>query len=535
MDEKSPEQRVNDPTKVGYGPARTAIIRGEGATPSEQYLAKIADKSFLNLWSYPNTFIDKRSAGKGDGKELCDLLVVCGDHILIFSDKSISWPSGEDTALAWKRWYKRAILKSVDQIRGAERWITKFPDRIFINSQCSQRIPITLPSPDRRKIYGIVVALGAGEACKNFFKASTGSLLIHPDTKGEHHWTGENIIPFVVGDVDPNGPFVNVLDDATLDIVLGELDTISDLTHYLAKKERLIRSGTLISAAGEEELVAYYMTHMNSSGEHDFTKPDGKDLGEAFVSFDVGFYEGLMQNKQYQAKKEADKVSYVWDRLIEEFTNNMLAGTTIVPDGMPLALSEIERGIRHMALVPRYKRRLFGEAILDALEKSRDADQFTRSFLPGPGDADQDTAFFFMTMAVPKFELPDGYDGYRKVRRKFLEVYAYALAEKFRNLKRVVGIATETRAEIAKGGSSEDLIVVEPREWTEEFLSELATAKRELNIMQEENFKPYLSNQAPEFPEVKVEGSQIDAPKLNRKQRRALAAKARKGKSGVTI
>ena len=28
------------------------------------------------------------------GKELCDLLVVCGDDILIFSDKSIKWSSG---------------------------------------------------------------------------------------------------------------------------------------------------------------------------------------------------------------------------------------------------------------------------------------------------------------------------------------------------------------------------------------------------------------------------------------------------------
>jgi hypothetical protein len=79
----------------------------------------------------------------------------------------------------------------------------------------------------------------------------------------------------VIGDVDPDGPFVHVLDDSTLDIVLGELDTIVDLSAYLTKKEQLVRSGTLLTAAGEEDLLAYYMTHMNSSGEHDFTKPDG--------------------------------------------------------------------------------------------------------------------------------------------------------------------------------------------------------------------------------------------------------------------
>lgn len=445
LEKQSPEQRPNDPTTVQYGPARPAIVRSEGVTPSERYLAKIADKSFLNLWSYPNTFIDKRAGGKGTGKELCDLLVVCGDHILIFSDKTVGWPDGDGTVLAWKRWYKRAIQKSVDQIRGAERWIAQFPDRIFIDPQCTQRLPIDLPPPERRKVHGIVVALGAGAACKKHYNTGRGSLFIHPEIKGDAHWQGDSAMPFVIGDVDPNGPFVNVLDDATLDIVLGELDTITDFTEYLAKKENLIRSGRLVSAAGEEELVAYYMTHMNPAGEHDFTKPDGTELGDAHVSFDVGFYDDLIKNRQYLAKKEADKISYAWDALIEQFTKNMLAGTTIVPDGMPPELSELEKGIRHMALVPRYKRRLFGEAILDALEKSKNTDRFTRSLLPGPSDPQRDTAFFFMTLAIPKFELAEGYEGYRKARRKLLEVYAFALAEKFRELKRVVGIVACTR------------------------------------------------------------------------------------------
>ena len=100
-------------------------------------------------------------------------------------------------------------------------------------------------------------------------------MLIAPGVKENAHWEGEHVAPFVVGDVDPSGAFVHVLDEATLDIVLGELDTITDFTAYLSKKENLIRSGRLISAAGEEELAAYYMTHMNSVGEHDFTKPDG--------------------------------------------------------------------------------------------------------------------------------------------------------------------------------------------------------------------------------------------------------------------
>jgi hypothetical protein len=527
-----PESRPNDPAKVKYGPAQSAITRGKGFTPSEEYLAKLADRSFLNLWSYPNTFIDKKTKGKGDGKELCDLLIVCGNHILIFSDKTVAWPGGNDSKLSWSRWYKRAILKSVDQIRGAERWIAQFPERIFLDRGCTQPLPLKLPPPERRKVHGIVVALGAAEACKKHFNGGSGSLLIHPEIKGDAHWNGDNVLPFVVGDVDPDGPFVNVLDEATFEIALGELDTITDFTDYLDKKEKLVRSGSLVSAAGEEDLVAYYMTHMNSSGEHDFTKPDGNGLGKTdHVSFDVGFYDALLKNKQYQAKKSADDVSYVWDRLIEEFTNNMLAGTTIVPEGTPFVLSEIEQGIRHMALVPRYKRRLFGAAVIDALEKSNTVDRFTRSLLPGPNDAERETGFFFMTLAIPKFNLPDGYEGYRTVRRKFLEIYGFALLEKYRGLKRVVGIATESRKEIAKGGSSEDLIVIEPGEWTPAFLQQVEEAKKKLDIMQEGKYKPYLSDQEPEFPDIPtISNSQPNSQRLNRKQRRALAAKSRSRK-----
>jgi hypothetical protein len=164
-----PAGRLSDPRKVEYPPARPAVLRSLGTTLSERYLAKLADCSFLNLWSYPNTFIDKKIGGKGDGKELCDLLVVCGDHILIFSIKAIVWPGGANEQIAWKRWYKRAIAKSVDQIRGAERWIAQFPDRIFLDRQCTQRLPLPIPPPERRKIHGIVVALGAGDACKEFF------------------------------------------------------------------------------------------------------------------------------------------------------------------------------------------------------------------------------------------------------------------------------------------------------------------------------------------------------------------------------
>ena len=158
--------------------ATPAIERAAGKTKSERYLTSLAERSFLDLLSYPNVFVDRRSnGGKSDGKELCDLLVVCGDHVLIFSDKSIAWPAVDDPELAWSRWFRRAVKKSADQVRGAERWITKHSDRLFLDPACSKPFPIELPPADRRRVHAIVVALGVASIS---VMAAGVSRLTHP-------------------------------------------------------------------------------------------------------------------------------------------------------------------------------------------------------------------------------------------------------------------------------------------------------------------------------------------------------------------
>jgi hypothetical protein len=325
--------------------------------------------------------------------------------------------------------------------------------------------------------------------------------MIVPSIQGSAHCSNDPVLPFFIGDVDPSGSFIHVLDDATLDIVLHELDTITDLTAYLTKKERLIRSGQLIVACGEEDLLAYYMTHMSSEGVHDFTKLDGSNLGPTdVIGLQAGFHAHMMRHPQYLAKKQADENSYVWDSLIEAFTTHMLDGTTIVPDGQPFVLSNLEEGVRHMAIVPRDLRRMLGDAILDALRKSTKADRFARGFLPRPGDPEQDTGFFFMTLSVPGFELAGGYEQYRSARRAMLEIYAFSFLQKNPKLKQVVGIATEPP--MRGRGSSEDLIVVyAPEEWTADFLMNLEEQKKICNIVQPGNYTEY-AIQGNEFPEI---------------------------------
>jgi hypothetical protein len=80
------------------------------------------------------------------------------------------------------------------------------PDKIYLDKECTKPFPFQLPPVERRKVYGIIVALGAGNACKEFFGEGTGSLVIVSEIKGDQHLKGENIVPFTIGDIDPDGP-----------------------------------------------------------------------------------------------------------------------------------------------------------------------------------------------------------------------------------------------------------------------------------------------------------------------------------------
>ena len=83
-----------------------------GVTPSEVYLARLCGTTFLRMWSYPHLYKDQGKKGGGDGKELCDLLVVFGEHLLIFSDKDIELRDDTEIEVAWPRWYRKAVLES---------------------------------------------------------------------------------------------------------------------------------------------------------------------------------------------------------------------------------------------------------------------------------------------------------------------------------------------------------------------------------------------------------------------------------------
>jgi hypothetical protein len=101
------------------GQEREPIEKADGVTAAEKYLGRLCERSFLSLWSYPGLFRDQgKPQNGGHGKEICDLLVVFDQHIIIFSDKHCRFQNSGNVELDWQRWFRKAVQKSAEQAWG---------------------------------------------------------------------------------------------------------------------------------------------------------------------------------------------------------------------------------------------------------------------------------------------------------------------------------------------------------------------------------------------------------------------------------
>ena len=447
------------------------IHRRDGTTSAERYLKRLCDHSFLSLWSHAGVYRDQFDSPTAKiGKEVCDLLVVFQEHIIIFSDKDCVYPDGENEELNWRRWYQRAIQESAKQIWGAERWIKSKPQRLFIDSGCTQRFPYPLPDPTTAIIHRIIVAHGASEKCKAALGGS-GSLMMVSTMLESAQATNvaESSRPFTIGQVDPAKGYVHVFDDTSLEIVMRTQDTITDFVQYLTKKERFMTGGTAVFAAGEEELLAYYLRDINADGEHDFIVP--ADLnGLAIVE---GLWDEFIHSPEYRAQQKANQVSYIWDRLIEQFNNHILGGTQYytTPPGIEFS----ERNIRFLAREPRTRRRFLAQSLVDLIEKTPSSMKQARVIEPSrPGDP------YFVILILPH---PNGmpYEVYRERRRDLLEAYIMCTKSLYPQALDIVGIATENDPEAEH--RSEDALYLDARGWTEEQQANARSFQQDIGLL----------------------------------------------------
>jgi hypothetical protein len=265
----------------------------------------------------------------------------------------------------------------------------------------------------------------------------------------------EGEVPLTFGDFGKG--FVHVLDEWSLDVVMNELDTISDFVKYLADKEALYERGvlTMFSSGGEEDLLAFYLHQGRQFPE----EPD-------FLVLDGALWSTLIKKPEWGRRKEADKVSYAWDRLIETLygdfsSQNMLVS---VHRFSATSLTDTERVLRAMAREDRFNRRMLSEALLEFLESAQSRGIGARMVLSLSG-----VKYVFLAR-------PFGEGRQRRMEELALRCFvARGLETRART---VIGIATE-RPEPGKGHSLDALYLDKP-EWTEEDQRNLKLIREEL-------------------------------------------------------
>jgi hypothetical protein len=482
-------------------------------TPSERYLSALSQRSFLSLWSFPNLYTDEGKKGeKGVGRELCDLLVVFGDNVLIFSDKHCAYKDTNNVAVDWPRWYRKAVRASFSQIYGAESWLSRFPARIFLDPECSKPLPIALPDPGKRRVHRLAVTRGAMEACHAFFGAkSIASLRISNDPAAG----SAGYYPFTAGVGEIGKPFVHVLDEYTLDVLFKHLDTVTDFVGYLSKKESFFSAaGRLVTADGEEQLLGIYLTKLNAEGDHDIVLAEPIPSDVDFIWINEGIWESVSTNKQLHMKASADEVSYTWDRLIETFVSKSdpaLIGPTVAKEDEH---RNLELSLRAMASESRFSRRNLARSFRDVYERARPNRTYARVM---PSHTNADLVYVLLAQGRPD---DISYDEYRKYRIARLSAYVHVAPLRARHVRRVVGIAFDSPVDPPRGGS-EDLIYWEIEAWTPDLENHARETQRELGILLDENvqIQNYRDKEYPDLPQK--QGKSEQNKRLRRRKEKA--------------
>lgn len=445
-----------------------------GLTPSERILAQLSRRAFLSLWTFPNLHTDEGfKAGSKSPKEFADGLLMFGNDVVLFSDKEIAFNEEKPIAVAWPRWYRKAVTHSEQQLFGALSWVKRFPDRIFLDPGCTRKLPVPLPATQRARYHLVAVTRGTYKAVARHFPGSLGTLLIRTDIVGD----ADPHRPFSVGLGPAGKPFVHILDEFALEVILREFDTASDFLIYLKARERFLGNpDRLIIAPGEEQLVAAYLLNMRGDDHWFISAPGLHEKEPDLISFDESHFKSLRNRPEYRAKKEADNPSYVWDELIERFIR--LGDPKLAGDHFKQTSQELEEGLRIIASESRFHRRLLARALRDALVKAveRPGRRFARVVTAAQ---DPDRVYIFLILPARPGE---PYEDYRRYRVATLHAYCRCAQLRFSDATTFIGIGIDHPVKDYEG-SSEDLFIYQPKALTEDEKQEAEKFRAELGIL----------------------------------------------------
>lgn len=439
---------------------RRKIERGIPVNTTEKTLSDLCDLAFLKLWSFPNPY-------KESGKELCDVLVVFDNNIIIFSVKNIKYNENKGLA-GWQRWKRKAIDESITQINGAEKWIKNHPDQIYLNKNCNTIIPIN--SKKKFKIYRIVVAHGISDSIANIPGNTSGSLGIKYSDNNDF----EDIQYFVEL---PKSPIYHILDSANLEILLKELDTITDFINYLKEKEKAIKLSKIVTYTGEEDVMGQYLRTIEpETGKHYILKDKNKDL---IVDFENMIWKNFSNSYEYKEKKILDKSSYLWDKYLQQLCEYALNGELTGN----IDIFQESSPIKEMAKESRFYRRILSGGIIQSVNYFPEiADDYTRQVRLIMSE-DNKSAYVFLQI---KYNEQDDYETVvRPKRRQMLNIACGTLKNKHSFLQKIVGIAINSPKHHIY--ADQDYILLDCKKWTRKDRSHYYNLNKDYNFWKQKN------------------------------------------------
>lgn len=387
---------------------------------AENIVHELALKTFLTDWCYLNPKLP-------DGKELCDLLVV-------FENIAIIWAI-KDLKLDAQGQYKRAeVEKNLRQLSGARRQLFDLKTRVELQNPRRGKESFDPKITIISEVYLISVLLGEGEE-------------IFPGVENVKNYTA------------------HVFTKDSTQIILNELDTISDFCKYLRDKEAFFKEGKgLTISGGEEELLAWYIWHGRSF--KDFDKAD-------FILITEGIWERVQNEPAYKAKRTEDRISYFWDSIIDKVHDRLYGN-----------VSDYEKVARELARPSRFERRCLSKAFLNAAVRAHNdiSAPIFRRMMQSNGVT---YCFLFLNDPEP-----------RKHRQAMLSATCYIARGQFPENKKVIGIATEKK----EPGHSYDFCLFETENWTQKDQKKSEELQRETGIFTNPIVTPFHED---EYPKLK--------------------------------
>jgi len=225
--------------------------------------------------------------------------------------------------------------------------------------------------------------------------------------------------------------------------------------------------------SGEPQIASYIV---NSDNERCAFLPKYEEEKPDFVILDESHYPALKAHAEYLQMRKDNARSRIWDDMVERFIR--LGDPAMVLPGIVQPNDETEQALRIMAAEPRFRRRVLIEALTGLLKNAaaaqsgRQARVFTTL---------QDPHLVYIFLVLPQCE-SESYEKYRHHRASLLHAYVRCAKLKFPAGETFIGIGLDHPSRHQEGGS-EDLIVFNCAEFSDEERAEAEAMRNDLGIL----------------------------------------------------